>query len=622
MRTGNTVSRGRAPRSGNGYATDVTVDRPPERPRGAAAWVGGALLRASVLFTLVALELVFGTSGVLVGLVALGGIFAWRSFYKSREAATAEGHDAVLLTFRVNDHLVGDGVVEPDGARAWPWLVRGGLLVLVGLAVLVAGAIYLPAGFVFLGLTPILAGLEHLGHGLALQGSGAAPAGFEVRSAGAEFVLRGASGEAHVGKAPAHLREGRVEVGARVVRRFRLPRWVFEQSAIILPLVITAVSVLAMQLAFLLSVITGIAGGGESGPPEPSAEYLQRLLTGDKAGKEQGYLTLERSTTPSDTKIESYYLPAGSTGPVTEIGGGARVGPRERSADPRPRKAEPEASIKIEDLGKTEELTPTEAPETDGIAELADPLATPDGEQADQPQSVEVKEGWGLTDWYDTEDARRDAQEIQRELDLSRELLRLDPDNLFGLSIKAYYEYLAMDFDAAKATYDRMIQLDGTSGAEWNNLALVYKRLGDYQKEEELYRTSLMFDPDEPNTYVNLALCVAHQGRFDEALQIMKRLEREIPDDPYADLHRAKIYALMGKEEESYTYLRKSLKTMRKLDTLHNIEFQQDIRVDPAFATMRETPRFKRLLMRYYGERPGGWWILGKGEGDAAPDPE
>ena len=92
-----------------------------------------------------------------------------------------------------------------------------------------------------------------------------------------------------------------------------------------------------------------------------------------------------------------------------------------------------------------------------------------------------------------------------------------------------------------------------------------------------------------------------------------------IPDDPYADLHRSKIYALMGNEAESYIFLEKSLKTMRKLDTLHNIEFQQDIRVDPAFKTMREAKRFKALLVRYYGKREGGWWdVDGTGAG-AAP---
>ena len=102
---------------------------------------------------------------------------------------------------------------------------------------------------------------------------------------------------------------------------------------------------------------------------------------------------------------------------------------------------------------------------------------------------MEVTEGWGLSDWYDTEDARRDAQEIERQLRLADTLLRLDPDDVYGLSIRAYYEYLAMDFVAADRTYDRLLQLDGSAGAHWNNLALVYKRKGEIPDDDPVIKS-------------------------------------------------------------------------------------------------------------------------------------
>jgi hypothetical protein len=74
------------------------------------------------------------------------------------------------------------------------------------------------------------------------------------------------------------------------------------------------------------------------------------------------------------------------------------------------------------------------------------------------------------------------------------------------------------------------------------------------------------------------------------------------------ELHWAKVHAAMGKEERAYRSLQRSLSMMRKLDTLHNIEFRQDIRVDPVFETMRQEERFSRLLDRYYGERADSWW--------------
>ena len=100
----------------------------------------------------------------------------------------------------------------------------------------------------------------------------------------------------------------------------------------------------------------------------------------------------------------------------------------------------------------------------------------------------------------------------------------------------------------------------------------------------------------------NLAVNLAHQKRFDEALAVMKQLETLDPGEPYAELHRAKIHAEMGNDEEAYRYLRSSLEGMAKLDTLHHIEFRQDIRLDPSFAKLRETRRFRAILLEFYGE--------------------
>ena len=428
------------------------------------------------------------------------------------------------------------------------------------------------------------------------------------------MLLRDASGEREVGFKAVGLRGGRVDVRASLVHRFRLPRFIAEQANLVFPLVMAAVTVAGLQIMLLIALFTGGEESGGSANPEPSPEYLTRLLNGDYAGREQGVIANQGERSSEGEKIDSYYLPSGSAGPATKAGGGKRVAAKKGGDDSRSRKGE-SAAVVVEEFGKTDELVPQEVPDDPQVDDLADPLASADGTQTEHAEAVEEKEGWGVTDWYDTEDARKERDEVKQAIELSTEVLKIDPDNLYALSIKAYYQYLAMDFVGAVATYDHMIDLDGTSGAEWNNLALVYTRKGDYQKEEELYRTALTLEPYESNTKVNLALCYAHQGRFEEAQGVLRQLEREIPDDAYADLHRAKTYALMGDEPKAYKFLEKSLKSMRKLDTLHNIEFQQDIRVDPAFLTMRKAERFKRLLLRYYGKRQGGWWKL-DGEGD------
>ena len=165
----------------------------------------------------------------------------------------------------------------------------------------------------------------------------------------------------------------------------------------------------------------------------------------------------------------------------------------------------------------------------------------------------------------------------------------------------SYYQYLAEDYEAAEETYDKYIELAPESSAGYNNKALIYKRRGEYDKEEGLYRVALALSPDDPVALNNLGVNLAHQGRYDEALAVMEKLPGS-PEDPYADLHRSKIYAEMGDADKALEYLERALEGMAELDTLHHIEFRQDIRLDPSFASLRQDPRFHAILVRYYGE--------------------
>ena len=137
--------------------------------------------------------------------------------------------------------------------------------------------------------------------------------------------------------------------------------------------------------------------------------------------------------------------------------------------------------------------------------------------------------------------------------------------------------------------------------AGYNNKALIFKRRGDYAEEERLYRVALDLKPNDTTAMNNLAVNLGHQGKFEEALGLMKELEVLTPGDPYADLHRAKIYAEAKNEEMAYVYLIKALEGMKALDTLHHIEFRQDIRLDPSFKVLRKQSRFRSLMWQYYG---------------------
>lgn len=405
---------------------------------------------------------------------------------------------------------------------------------------------------------------------------------------------------------------GGVVVQVTQVDQRRFQRFNLDQGDLVLPVVTVAMLVLGLQVALLFSLLP--RAGEEGDGWEPSPEYIARLLQGQYEGAERGVPARPTPRPRNGEAIEAFYLQPGHAGPADHIGGGENTGHQVQVGDQR--RKEPVRGAPPVEAPAAEEAEEQPAPEPalDEAREVTD-AAEDEAAVEDIPIAVHVDEGWGFSDWYDTTDARKDAQEIERNLRDAKELLRLDPDNYFGLQTLAYYQYIAFDFERAKRTYERVTELYPDEPGGWNNLALVYKRQGDYAKEESLYRIALTLSPMDDHALNNLAVCLAHQGRFEEALAIMDDLERLIPDDPYADLHRAKIYAAMGKEERAYRYLQKSLSAMRKLGTQHGIEYRQDIRVDPAFERMREQERFRQLLNRYYGDRAEGWWNKKKGGG-------
>jgi tetratricopeptide (TPR) repeat protein len=333
------------------------------------------------------------------------------------------------------------------------------------------------------------------------------------------------------------------------------------------------------------------------------AEYMARLLRKDFDGSEEGKFQPQKPRPVQPKLDESFFLPAGSKGPITDFGGAEDVGPEPIRAPPAEekvasKKAPEETPVTpVESGTPMEETEPAEAPKSDGITDSEEAV---DENAEDVP--VEEEEGWGIPDWYDASAVRSERFETEYMKAVAKQQLEIDPDSAEALSILAYYQYLAEDFDEAFETYDKYIRLfpDETSG--YNNKALVHKRKQEYAEEERLYRVALALQPLDVTAMNNLAVCLAHQGRYEEALSVMQQLEELDPGEPYADLHRAKIYADMGDEATAYRYLEQSLQGMKELDTLHHIEFRQDIRVDPSFRSMRETQRFHALLVRYYGD--------------------
>ena len=341
---------------------------------------------------------------------------------------------------------------------------------------------------------------------------------------------------------------------------------------------------------------------------EPTPELIARLLKRDLEGHEAG--RPQRAERPeAQRQAPSFYLPAGHHGDLERAGGGSNLGdevvrsPAQDASTPDTpalaTKRKTDDDVEVQPTAKP--LTPDGPPEPQAL-DVDVALATPE-ESPSLAEPIERFIGWGFRDWFEVQDSREAQEEqIARILESTRVRLKINPDDPYAIQTTAYYAYLSENHELGSALHERFIELYPEDPSGYNNLALTHKRRGEYTKEEALYRRALALDPLDHHVINNLAVNLAHQGRFDEALRLMATLEELTPGDPYAELHRAKIFAAMGKKRLVYRSLKKALAHVDKLDTLHHIEFRQDIRLDPAFDKYRSKWGFKRLLRKEYGD--------------------
>ncbi|MCB9778107.1 MAG: tetratricopeptide repeat protein [Alphaproteobacteria bacterium] len=344
---------------------------------------------------------------------------------------------------------------------------------------------------------------------------------------------------------------------------------------------------------------------------EMSPELIARLLERDLEGEQRG-IEAQADRPEHDRTSKGVYLPAGNDGTLARANGGENQGPEvirtpppEDELDDLPTADRPEEGEDALALQLTDDVPELEAPSApvpdsslpqDEAAE-AERLAT-------RPQDpMERFIGWGLRDWLDAgqQDKKLDPQ-VERQLQAARTRLELNPDDIGALQVVGHYAYLAERVDLCQGAYNRLVELVPDDPAVYNNLALTYKRQGEFQQEEALYRKAVELDPFDPIVLNNLAVNLAHQARFDEALDIMQLLDELMPGDAYTELHRAKIYAAMGKRQKAYKHLERALEGVDQLETLHHIEFRQDLRLEPLFAELRHEDRFRRLIEKRYGD--------------------
>lgn len=322
----------------------------------------------------------------------------------------------------------------------------------------------------------------------------------------------------------------------------------------------------------------------------PSMAYVVRLLNQDFDGQPQGLVLAEEfeTATEGEPVAWSAYVPAGGKG-TTAAAGEDRLqkegSHRAAAADnERERPPKPDPAFAIE---QSDPRVPT--------------LDADEPQQASEIRAQTASEGVGMPDWVTQTILANEKEHLRRLRQLVGDVVALRPDDPLALHALGFAEYLWQDYDAALQTYDRLLEINPTDPATYNNKALVYKRLGDYAEEERLYRIALALDPAGATALSNLALNLAHQGRFDEAIAVLDRIDG-VEDDAYVELHRAKVFAEMGERDRALEALERALSQVKHLYVDHQIEVRQDLKLDPSFESLRHDPAFRAILREHYGD--------------------
>jgi TolB-like protein len=143
--------------------------------------------------------------------------------------------------------------------------------------------------------------------------------------------------------------------------------------------------------------------------------------------------------------------------------------------------------------------------------------------------------------------ARRDAAE--RALNAAQKLQPNSPETLLA---QAYYQYWVLrDYELAKATFGRVLELLPGSSEVPAALALIARRQGHWDESVAYWEQTLVLDPRNTQWLEGAAQTYAMLRQFPAALKTYDRVLDIIPNDPDTLASEAKIYQAEGNLEQA-----------------------------------------------------------------------
>jgi len=137
----------------------------------------------------------------------------------------------------------------------------------------------------------------------------------------------------------------------------------------------------------------------------------------------------------------------------------------------------------------------------------------------------------------------------------------------FGLAVKNHQEG---KIDIAQKLYNQVLKIDPNYAKAHNNLGIIFKGLGENQKEKECYEKAIEIDPNYADAHNNLGIILQELGEKQKAKECY---EKAIEIDPnYADAHNnlGVIFEKLEDYNKAKSYYKKATEIDPNSANAHN----------------------------------------------------
>lgn len=149
-------------------------------------------------------------------------------------------------------------------------------------------------------------------------------------------------------------------------------------------------------------------------------------------------------------------------------------------------------------------------------------------------------------------------------------------------------------FEEAEALWMDVIKKDSTNSGAQDGLGDLYARRGDHVRAAEYYRRAAELDPDNAESWANLANSLLQQRKVDEAIKAFRATLKIAPHLTQMRLRLASILMQQGKPGEAVVELQQAAKADPKNPSVHydlGVALLQSQNSDAAATAFQETLR-------------------------------